>query len=126
MNYFSVALGGAIGSVLRYWVVSLAGRSWGYTDFPWGTLIVNIVGCFLISFIGGWAIDKMDLHHPARLFFITGILGGFTTFSAFGYETFYYLKTSQFFCAIANVCANVILGIGAVVLGYLCARYLVS
>ena len=125
MNILAVAFGGALGSAARYLVVNLIGRSLPGIDFPYGTLAVNFIGCFLIAFIGGLAADKITLSAEARLFIFTGILGGFTTFSAFGYETFYFLKTSHFYLALLNIFANFLLGLGAVGLGYLTAKSLI-
>ncbi|MBL8012524.1 MAG: fluoride efflux transporter CrcB [Candidatus Omnitrophica bacterium] len=121
MNYVWVALGGALGSVLRYMVVNFSGRTF-LTDFPVGTLLVNVIGCFVIACIGALGADKLDFNHQLRLFLFTGILGGFTTFSAFGYETFFLLRTSHYTLAFANVCANVVLGLGAAIFGYVCGR----
>jgi fluoride exporter len=119
---FFVGLGGFLGSIARYLVVSEVGRH--FPAFPYGTLTVNMIGCFVIAFIGEIAAGRA---FPAdlRLFVFVGILGGFTTFSAFGYETFYFLKTSQFFLAFLNVLLQVVLGLSAVYLGYLAGRFFV-
>lgn len=81
-----IALGGAIGSVLRY-VVSVAAARWVGPEFPYGTLIVNLTGAFLIGLVQQIATDAAALPENARLFLATGILGGLTTYSAFSYET---------------------------------------
>ena len=98
-----VASGGAIGSVLRYGVSLLLAS-------PWGTLAVNVVGCFAIGVAS-------ELVGPTRLLLVTGILGGFTTFSAFGNETFAFLRAGDTRGAALNVVANVLLGLLAVALG---------
>ena len=121
MNLLWVGLGGCLGSILRYLTVNAAGRLFP-SEFPYGTLIVNVIGCFIIAFIGGLAEGKMFLSAEARLLVFVGILGGFTTFSAFGYETFYFLKTSQFSLAFLNITAQLLLGLGAVALGYWASR----
>jgi fluoride exporter len=115
-----VGLGGFVGSVMRYLVVNEVGRH--FPGFPYGTLAVNMIGCFVIAFIGEAAAGRSFLTSDMRLFVFVGILGGFTTFSAFGYETFYFLKTSQFFLASLNVLFQVVLGLLAVYLGYLAGR----
>ena len=125
MNILAVAFGGALGSTARYLAVTVIGRCLPGIDFPYGTLTVNVIGCFLIAFIGGLATDKIPLNAEARFFIFTGILGGFTTFSAFGYETFYFLKTSHFYLALFNILANCLLGLGAVGLGYVTAKSLI-
>ena len=122
MNIFFVGVGGAFGSIARYLMVAFIGRFFPGVAFPCGTLTVNVVGCFAIAFIGALAADKINLTADARLFLFTGILGGFTTFSAFGYETFYLLKASHFFLVFLNILANLFLGLGAVVLGYWLGR----
>lgn len=124
MNYLLVGCGGAIGSMLRYLTVDLIGRFFPVISFPFGTLIVNVVGCFFIAFIGSLATDRVNLSSDSRLFLFTGILGGFTTFSAFGYETFHLLKTSQLTWALLNILANLCLGLGAVAAGYYAGRQL--
>ena len=98
-----VATGGAIGSVLRYSVSLLLAS-------PWGTLAVNVVGCLLIGVAS-------ELVGPARLLLVTGLLGGFTTFSAFGNETFAFLRAGDTQGAALNVVANVLVGLLAVGLG---------
>lgn len=116
------ALGGALGSALRYLVVALTMRSWPNAVFPWGTLMVNLIGCFAIAWIGTLAAAKITLSADLRIFLFTGLLGGFTTFSAFGYETFYLLRSSHLHLALMNVLANCLLGLGAAWLGYMLAR----
>lgn len=116
------ALGGAIGSALRYSTVALTNRYHQYGAFPYGTLAVNVIGCFLIAWIGTLAAEKITLNAEVRLFIFTGILGGFTTFSAFGYETFYLFRTSHLHLAFLNILSNLFLGLGAVWLGYLIAK----
>jgi CrcB protein len=101
-----VALGGSIGSVGRYFAVS------AFTcyapGFPLGTLAVNVVGCFLMGVLGGWTEDR-----SLRAALGVGVLGGFTTFSAFGGDTLA-LAQSSFRLAALNVAANVGLGLAAV------------
>jgi CrcB protein len=125
MNIFLVGVGGAFGSIARYLMVAFVGRAFSDGSFPFGTLAVNVLGCFTIAFIGALAADKINLSADLRLFLFTGFLGGFTTFSAFGYETFYLLKTSHFFLAFLNITASLILGLGAVFVGYWLGRNLV-
>jgi CrcB protein len=81
-----VALGGAVGSVLRYLTVGLAIR-WLGADLPWGTLAVNLIGSFLIGVVNELGGDALRLSAETRTFLATGVLGGLTTYSAFSYET---------------------------------------
>ncbi len=113
-----VSFGGALGSAARYLCLSGVTRIGLLASFPWGTLTVNILGCLVIGFLGGLAANKQILTEVGRLFLFTGILGGFTTFSAFGLETFYLLRTSQWLLAFGNIFLQLFFGIGSVALGY--------
>ena len=81
-----VALGGALGSVMRYLTALLATR-WLGGDLPWGTLAVNLVGSFLIGVVQELGTDALRISPEARVFLATGVMGGLTTYSAFSYET---------------------------------------
>ncbi len=117
-NLIIVGLGGFLGSVLRYLVSGWVQRLSDTALFPYGTLSVNVVGCLLIGLLGGWA-DNTDLFSPAaRLFLLLGILGGFTTYSTFGYETVALLRDRQALTAMSYVGLHLLLGFGAVALGY--------
>lgn len=121
-----VALGGAIGSVARFklsgWVLHYA-SNW---RFPVGTLAVNVIGCFLAGLLAGMAV-KQDVFTPeARVFLFTGLLGGFTTFSAFGLETLLLLKRGEAGVAIANAVLSVAVGLLVAWLGYGLAAHRVS
>lgn len=110
-----VFIGGGIGAATRYGTTLLAGRLFG-AGFPWGTLIVNLAGCFLIGVVLALA-EKTNLVEPStRLFFVTGFLGGLTTFSSFALETFVAHRSSSF-AALANIAANNVLGLGLVAFG---------
>ena len=112
-----VALGGALGSVFRYllgaWTQALSKS----IDFPYGTLAVNLLGCFLIGFLAQLAEARGAFTSETRLFVFIGILGGFTTFSSFGNETVNLLREGGTLSALANVGANVIVGLLLVWLG---------
>lgn len=115
-DLLAVGLGGMIGSVARYllsgWVLHRAGG-----DFPLGTLAVNSLGCLAIGVLAGLAERYHTLTPSTRIFLITGILGGFTTFSAFGLETVALLRRGVLYPAGLNIIANVALGILAVWIG---------
>ena len=117
MNILLVALGGAFGSVSRYllgtWVQSVSKS----IDFPYGTLTVNLIGCFVIGFLSQLAEARGVFTSETRAFVFIGILGGFTTFSSFGNDTINLLRDGETFNALANVGANVILGLALVWLG---------
>jgi CrcB protein len=106
-----VALGGALGSLARWLVSSLAARLWPTSPFPWGTLAVNLVGSAVIGAVLTLAFERGSLPVPARLFLVTGLLGGFTTFSAFAWETLQLARSGAPALAVAYVLASVLGGL---------------
>ena len=112
MMYTLVAIGGALGSIARYWCSGLAARTIGET-FPWGTIIVNIVGSFIIGFAAtAMGPDgRMFVGNGARTFVMVGICGGFTTFSSFSLQTLALLREGETWAAILNVTLSVVLGL---------------
>jgi CrcB protein len=126
--YFSqlmiVGAGGFIGSVLRFMIGGWAQRLAATGVFPYGTLVVNVVGCLLIGFLGGLAEYRQVLEPAQRLFLMIGVLGGFTTFSAFAFETIGLMQDAQVFKAAMNTGLQVILGFTAAYAGYLGARFI--
>jgi CrcB protein len=117
INILLVGFGGFVGSVLRYLAGGFVQQTTKSIDFPFGTLVVNVIGCFIIGFLAQLAEDRGVFTSESRLFIFTGFLGGFTTFSSFGNETLNLVRDSQMMNAFANVGANVILGLFAVWLG---------
>lgn len=116
-NILLVGFGGFIGSVLRYLASGYVQQSTKSIDFPYGTLAVNVIGCFIIGFLAQLAENRGVFANQSRLFVFTGFLGGFTTFSSFGNETLNLARDSQIINALANVGANVFVGLFAVWLG---------
>ena len=112
-----VAGGGAIGSVLRYLVSGVSSNMAFGAVFPLGTLIVNVTGCFLIGFLAYLIGDRGLFAAETRAFLMVGILGGFTTFSSFGYETLNLLRDGEMRLALISVAGNLLLGLCAVLLG---------
>jgi CrcB protein len=113
-----VALGGAIGSVLRWAVAMLLVRRGGASAFPWATLGVNLAGSLAIGCILGTSLVRGAAPPAAvRLFFVVGMLGGFTTFSAFSWETFALLRTGAGMTAAFYVAASILGGLAATALG---------
>jgi len=117
-----VGVGGFLGSVLRYlmggWVHRVLDNPW----FPYGTLSVNLIGCLVIGFLGGLTENRQVFAPETRLFLFLGVLGGFTTFSSFAYETSAFLNDGQIVMASLNVGLQVILGLVAVWLGSCLSR----
>lgn len=108
----AVALGGAVGSVGRYLVGIGAGKIFGI-DFPWGTLIINIAGSFLIGvFVECFAL-RWDFPQAMRVFLTVGICGGFTTFSTFSLESFLLIERGQYGPAAVYIAASVVLSLAA-------------
>ena len=117
-----VGVGGFAGSVLRYWLSGLAQDAARDSLFPWGTLAVNLLGCLAIGALVQLAEARGAFSAETRLFLATGLLGGFTTFSAFGNETLNLLRDAERGLAAGNVLANVILGLACVQLGRVAAQ----
>lgn len=111
-----VGMGGFMGSVARYLLSGLVHRLLNNAWFPYGTLAVNVCGCFLIGFLGGLSDSRQVFSPEIRLFLFLGVLGGFTTFSTFGYETISLARNSATL-AFANVAVQIVLGLGAVWFG---------
>jgi CrcB protein len=118
---FLVALGGALGSVARYGVGVAAPRVLG-TGFPWGTLLVNVVGSFLIALVMHLAVATAAISPSARLFLTTGVMGGFTTYSSFNYETLNLVGERLWGVAALNVAVTVLGCLVAGVLGQAAGR----
>ncbi len=120
-HYLAVGIGGCLGSIARYWLSGVVYRYFN-AGFPYGTLAVNVLGCFLLGGVMG-LVEYRQLFGPnVRVFLTIGILGGFTTFSTFGFETFALLRDHQVLAAFGNVAANVVVGMAAVVAGWFLAK----
>src|SRR5512145_1230275 len=117
LSVFYVALGGALGSISRYLLGTWTQAISKSIDFPYGTLTVNLIGCFLIGFLSQLAEARGAFTSESRAFIFIGILGGFTTFSSFGNDTINLLRAGGTFNALANIGANVIVGLLLVWLG---------
>jgi len=123
MKLLLIVAGGAAGSLLRYlvqgWSQALTSGS-----FPLGTLVVNVIGCFLVGALNCLFTDLWPIRAEYRVGLLVGLLGGFTTFSTFGWETFILANDGQWLRAGLNVLLSVSLGLGAVWLGYRLAEQL--
>lgn len=123
INILIVTLGGGIGAAARYVVSSWAAERFG-ANFPYGTLLVNVAGCFIIGLFLALVTDKLIVKPEWRLFVTTGFLGGLTTFSSFSYETIKLMQDANVSLALYNVLANCIIGFLATWLGINFARCL--
>jgi fluoride exporter len=121
--WVAVALGGAIGSVGRFWLTGLMAAITG-PRFPWGTLLINVLGSFIIGLVGGITLTpaRVGLHPDLRIFLMTGVCGGFTTFSAFSLQTLELLQSGEVWPAAGYVVASVVLCILAVWGGWLLGK----
>lgn len=119
MNWLLIAIGSALGGVARHGCGLVAASRWG-AAFPWGTLLVNVAGSFLIGLIAALTVGRVS--QPAQLsrdFLMVGVLGGFTTFSAFSLQTLMLLREGRLAAAATNVAVSVAVCLIAVFLGYL-------
>ncbi|HHY31473.1 MAG TPA: fluoride efflux transporter CrcB [Firmicutes bacterium] len=119
-----VGLGGFVGAVLRY---SLGGFVHRYLDaarFPYGTFTVNLLGCLAIGFLAGMADARGAFTPELRVFVFVGLIGAFTTFSTFTYETMSFLRDGQALAAVVNVALHVLLGLAAVWAGDALSRWM--
>jgi CrcB protein len=121
-SYIWVAIGGALGSVARYWCSGVAARLIGET-FPWGTLIVNVLGCLIIGFFATITgpDGRLLTGTIPRQFVMIGICGGFTTFSSFGLQTLNLLQDGEWLYAGSNIVGSVVLCLLAVWIGHVAA-----
>src|SRR5207237_8622074 len=123
MNVLLIALGGSIGAVARYGLAGLVQR---FTTpyFPFGTFVVNMVGCFVFGSLAGGAEHRFALGPQARAFLLIGVLGGFTTFSSFSFETFQLLRDAEIMRASVNAVGQLVVGLFAMWIGFVVARLL--
>ena len=120
-RWLAVGLGGALGSMARHGVNVLIASRFGQV-VPYATLVVNVAGCAVIGVLAGLlAADRLSMTPTARLFVFVGVLGGFTTFSSFGLDTFALAREGRHAAALWNVGAQVVIGLAAVAGGYLLA-----
>ena len=113
-----VGVGGFFGAVMRYVVTNWVQDFFHVLSLPYGTLTVNLLGCLIIGVLGGLSESRNLLNQEARALLFIGVLGGFTTFSTFGYETVQLLRDGQSLAAFSNIGLQVCMGLVAVWIGY--------
>ena len=123
LTLLGITAGGALGSILRY-LMQVQCAYWLGSKFPYGTLIVNTIGSLLIGFLFITLSDRYIVSVEVRLMLMTGLLGGFTTFSTFSLETMRLIQQGSFLSAVSNVFLNVVTCIAACYLGVVLARNL--
>jgi fluoride exporter len=120
MNWLLVACGGAIGASLRYGAGFLISKP--QSLFPWTTWTVNLIGCLLAGIFFAFTLRYPVLQNETRLFLMVGILGGFTTFSSFGLETFQLIRQEQLTTALIYAVSSMVLGVIILSLGFYIAN----
>lgn len=120
-NIFLVAIGGGLGSVLRY-VIGLVAAKNTVSAFPMGTFTVNILGGLFIGLLFGLSLRSSGENETLKLLLMTGFCGGFTTFSTFSLENLTLLQSGQYMLALAYILSSVLLGVAAVLLGVYISR----
>ena len=119
-----VGSGGFIGSALRYFTATSIQRLFPHVSFPFGTVTVNIIGCLLIGYIASTLQARGIIDPAVQLFLIVGILGGFTTFSAFSYENLLLIQDARAGMALLNALISVTAGLAAAWLGFQLGRFI--
>ena len=119
ITYLWVALGGALGSVARYWMTNAVAALTG-PRFPWGTIIINVVGSFVIGLVAYAAtpVGRVPVSFDMRAFILVGICGGYTTFSSFSLQTLELARNGYWLGAAGNIVVSVVLCLAAVWAGY--------
>ena len=122
-TWLAVAIGGALGSLARFWMTGAATRLTG-PSFPWGTLLINILGSWLIGVIAAVTLTpaRVGLHPDVRVFLMVGICGGFTTFSSFSLQTLELLQSGEPIPALLYIAGSVILCVAFVWFGWWLGR----
>jgi CrcB protein len=115
-------VGGFLGSTLRYGLGGLVARMKAGWTFPLETLVINVLGCLVLGVLAGLAESRGLFAGTTRAFLFIGVLGGFTTFSTFGYETFQLMRDGQWAAAVLSTALQVVLGVGGVWAGHVIAR----
>jgi len=116
-----LAAAGAVGTIARYGIGGLVQDIAG-GSFPWGTLVINVSGCFLFGLVWTLGEDRMILSGDLRAVILIGFMGAYTTFSTFAFETGAFLRDSQWLMAFANLAGQNIIGIAALILGMALGR----
>ena len=124
-NYVAVALGGVVGCCARYGVNQAVHSFYGRSMFPVATLVINVSGCLLMGFLFQLTLDRADVSQSMRLAILTGVLGGFTTFSAFAMETLLLAEEGEVGTAMLYVLMSVVMGLLAAYIGVWFARSLI-
>jgi fluoride exporter len=118
-----IGLAGLVGTLLRYWLSGVVASKYGEA-FPWGTIAVNLIGCLVTGAVFCLTEERLLVSPTVRAVIMIGLLGGFTTFSAYGLQTFTLLRDSELGLALLNVVTSNVLGLFMVWIGYVLAKVL--
>ena len=121
-SFIYVGCGGFLGACGRYYLGGWVQKMLPDSSFPYGTMAVNLSGCFIIGFIAALAEQRQVISSEMRMFLMVGMLGGYTTFSSFGLETFTLIRNGQLLACLANSIVSVCSGLALVYLGMICQR----
>ena len=122
-NILAIGLGGAAGSLLRFWMSTWV-HAFAWRGFPYGTLAVNVLGCLAMGFLFVLFFERLSDNTVLRAGVLIGVLGGFTTFSSFSIETFNLIETGEVAKAVWNMLGSLILCVGATWIGVILGRQL--
>ncbi|HTR82451.1 MAG TPA: fluoride efflux transporter CrcB [Bacteroidota bacterium] len=121
MNFVLVFIGGGVGATARYWAAGTV-QKWVGSGFPYGTFVVNVLGCFIIGFLMAAFEERFVVTPSLRIFLTIGILGGFTTFSSFSFETISLVRDSEFLLAALNIGLTLFTCLSGTTLGILLGK----
>jgi len=116
-----IGLAGLVGTLLRYWLSGFVARQYGET-FPWGTMAVNLIGCLVTGMVFYLTEERFLINPAVRTVILIGLLGGFTTFSSYGLQTFTLLRDGEFGLATLNVAVSNVFGLLMVWVGYVLGK----
>jgi CrcB protein len=118
-----IGLAGLAGTLLRYWLAGFVARQYGEA-FPWGTMAVNLIGCFITGAVFYLTEERFLISPAVRTVVLIGLLGGFTTFSSYGLQTFTLLRDGEFGMATLNVAVSNVVGLMMLWVGYVLGKAL--
>ena len=118
-----IGLAGLAGTLLRYWLAGFVARQYGET-FPWGTMAVNLIGCFITGAVFYLTEERFLISPAVRTVILIGLLGGFTTFSSYGLQTFTLMRDGEFGMATLNVAVSNVVGLMMLWVGYVLGKAL--
>lgn len=123
LDFLAISLGAVVGANLRYWMSRAAVRLMGPV-FPYGTLVINVLGSFVVGFFVVWTTERALVDPRWRLLVVVGFCGGYTTFSSYAYESMAFFEKGQYLLMATNFLSNNLLACGAAVAGMALARVL--